>query len=99
MAEDCPVVRFSRDQSVARIDTLKQQNDSPDKFPDSHLYTFDAFYVICIALSMITYIVDLTLASILLYFYYINENGVYFALTLTFVILPALFMTTFSLRW
>lgn len=99
MAEDCPVVRFSRDQSVARIETLKQQNDSPDKFPETHIYTFDAFYVVCIALSIITYIVDLILASVLLYFYYINENGVYFALTLTFVILPALFMTTFSLRW
>ncbi|CAG9859968.1 unnamed protein product [Phyllotreta striolata] len=96
MAEECTVVRFSRDSSLAKIENLKQ-GDSPDKF--SECARFGAFYVICIALSIITYVLDLALACILLYFYSINGYGVYFALTLTFLILPALVMTTVSLRW
>ncbi|XP_018573910.1 XK-related protein 6 [Anoplophora glabripennis] len=98
MAEECTVVRFSRDPSLARIESLKQQNDSPDKFSDS-TQKFGMFYAVCIALSIITYVLDLVLACILLYFYSVNGHGLYFALTLTFVIIPALFMTTISLRW
>lgn len=101
MAEECPVVRFSRDpSSSARIETLKHQvsYDGPDKFAEN-VQHFGLFYVICIALSIITYICDLVLACILLYFYYANGNGLHFALTLTFVLVPALFVTTVSLRW
>ncbi|KAJ8962536.1 hypothetical protein NQ318_000928 [Aromia moschata] len=98
MAEDCTVVRFSRDPSLATIDNLKQQNDASDKFTENGQH-FGAFYAICIGLSIITYVLDLVLACILLYFYSVNGHGFYFALTLTFVVLPALFMTTVSLRW
>lgn len=96
MAEECTVVRFTRDPSAARIETLK--NESPDKFQEQNT-TFGAFYVICVALSIITYVLDLVLACVLLYFYSVNKQGVYFALTLTFILVPALFMTTVSLRW
>lgn len=96
MAEECTVVRFTRDPSTARIETLK--NESPDKFQDQST-TFGAFYVICIALSIITYVLDIVLACVLLYFYSVEREGTYFALTLTFMLVPALFMTTFSLRW
>lgn len=97
MAEDCTVVRFSREPSLANIENLKQQGESPDKFTDcGH---FGMFYVICIAFSIITYILDLVLACMLLYFYSVNGNAVYFALTLTFVVIPALLITTISLRW
>lgn len=96
MAEECTVVRFTRDPSNARIETLK--NDSPDKFQDQNA-TFGVFYVICIAFSIITYILDIVLACVLLYFYSVEGQGVNFALTLTFVLVPALFMSTFSLRW
>lgn len=96
MAESCTVVRFSRDPSMANIENLKQQ-DSPDKFADcGH---FGVFYVICLAFSIITYILDLVLACMLLYFYSVNGNAVYFALTVTFVIIPALIITTINLRW
>ncbi|KAJ8925366.1 hypothetical protein NQ315_009196 [Exocentrus adspersus] len=98
MAEDCTVVRFSRDPSLARIESLKQQNDCTDKFSDS-TQKFGMFYAVCIALSIITYVLDLVLACILLYFYSVNGQGVYFTLTLTFVVISALFMTTVSLRW
>lgn len=98
MAEECTVVRFSRDPSLARIESLKPQNDSPDKFSDG-VQKFGMFYAVCIALSIITYVLDLALACILLYFYSVNGQGLNFALTLTFVVIPALFMTTISLRW
>lgn len=95
--EDCAVVRFSRDPSSAKIENFKQV-DSPDKLTDTN-QTFGAFYVICIALSIITYALDLALACLLLYFYTIGGHGLYFALTLTFVILPAIVMTAFNFRW
>ncbi|CAH1117179.1 unnamed protein product [Phaedon cochleariae] len=96
MAENCTVVRFSREPSLAKIENLKQ-NENPEKF--SECGRFSIFYAICIALSIITYVLDLVLACILLYFYSVNGHGVYFALTLTFVIIPALIMTTVSFRW
>ncbi|XP_060529521.1 XK-related protein 7-like [Cylas formicarius] len=97
MADDCTVVRFSREPSLARIDNLKI-NDSPDKITEnSHI--FGPFYVSCVLLSIITYIADLALTIILLYFYSIQGHGVYFALTLTFVLLPAICITTVSFRW
>ena len=97
MAEECTVVRFSRDNSSARIENLKP-NESPDKITESN-QNFGAFYVICIALSIITYVVDIVFACLLLYFYCLHGYGVRLALTLTFVLVPALFMTAFSLRW
>lgn len=97
MAEECQVVRFSREPSLAKIENLKQNVESPDKFTENGHFGF--FYVICIGLSIVTYILDLVLACFLLYFYSVNGNGVYFALTLTFLIIPALIMSTVSLRW
>lgn len=94
------VVHFSRDPSLANIENMKQhQSESPDKFSDSGKQTFDVFYVICIVLSIITYIVDLALTCVLLYYYSLYGFGKYFALTLTFLLVPALFVTTVSLRW
>lgn len=97
MAETCTVVRFSKDPSTVHIDNLKQHAESLDKLVETQV--FGAFYVICIALSIATYVLDIALTSILLYLYYANGYGVYFALTLTFVVLPAIFMTAFSMRW
>lgn len=97
MAEECTVVRFTSEPSLANIENLKQQGDSPDKFSDNG--RFGLLSAVCIALSILTYVLDLTLACILLYFYSVKGYGLYFALTLTFVIFPALFMTTVSLRW
>ncbi|XP_022912980.1 XK-related protein 6-like [Onthophagus taurus] len=106
--EDCTVVRFSGEPSTVRIENLKRNNDF-DKTTSSTTATttptstdgqkFGLFYVICIALSIVTYVFDLVLACFLLYFYTVNGNVVYFALTLTFIVVPALFITAFSLRW
>lgn len=98
MAEDCTVVRFSREQSQARIERFKQNDlNSTDKYVEC-IQNFGIFYAFCVSISIITYILDIAFCSLLLC-YYIHTNGVYFSLTLTFMILPALFTTTFSLRW
>lgn len=97
MAETCPVVSFSREASLARIDNLKP-NDAPGKIAENN-HSFGSFYVCCIVLSIFTYLTDLVLAIILLYFYSNQGYGLYFALTLTFVLLPAICMSTISLRW
>ncbi|KAF5274141.1 hypothetical protein FQR65_LT04539 [Abscondita terminalis] len=97
MAETCTVVRFSKDPSLVRIDNLKQ-NDSSDKLSEMS-QSFGAFYMICISLSIITYVLDLVLACILLHFYSVKGYGLYFALTLTFILVPALIMTAVSMRW
>ncbi|KAK4884757.1 hypothetical protein RN001_001028 [Aquatica leii] len=97
MAEACTVVRFSKDPSLVRIDNLKQ-NDSSDKLSEMS-QTFGIFYMICISSSIITYVLDLALACVLLYFYSLKGCGLYFALTLTFILVPALIMTAVSMRW
>ncbi|XP_050305903.1 XK-related protein 6-like [Anthonomus grandis grandis] len=97
MAETCTVVHFSREPSLARIDTIKTL-DPPSKIAETNQH-FGAFYVSCIVLSIVTYITDLALTITLLYFYSSQGYGVYFALTLSFLLLPAICMSTISLRW
>lgn len=88
-------MRFSREPSSARIENLKQTDSTAaEKTSD-----FGGFYVTCVLLSVITYVADLVLACVLLYFYSIDGHGVYFALTLSFLLVPALLMTAFNFRW
>lgn len=95
MAEDCTVVRFAREPSSARIENLKQTTDGVSERGSD----FGGFYLTCVFLSIATYVADLALACVLLYFYTIHGHGVYFALTLSFLLLPALLMTAFNFRW
>ncbi|XP_044746132.1 XK-related protein 4-like [Coccinella septempunctata] len=97
MSENFTVVRFSRDSSLAKIESLKYC-ETPDKVCEN-VHNFGIFHVICIALSIITYFVDLILAVLLLYYFSIHQYGTYFAITLTFTLVPAMLMTTVSLRW
>lgn len=97
MSENFTVVRFSRDSSLAKIESLKYC-ETPDKVCEN-VNNFGIFYVICIALSIITYFVDLILTCLLLYYFSINGYGTYFAITLTFTLVPSILMTTVSLRW
>lgn len=98
MADSCTVVRFtSSDPSTARIETLKT-NENGDKVIDQSS-EFGIFYITCILFSICTYVLDYVFACWLLYYYSINGHALYFALTLTFVVLPAILMTAFSMRW
>ncbi|XP_030751021.1 XK-related protein 6-like [Sitophilus oryzae] len=97
MAEQCPVVQFSRESSLARIDNIKS-NDAGGRLSENN-HHFGPFYMLCIVLSILTYVTDLLLTISLLYFYSTQGYGLYFALTLTFLLLPAVCMSTISLRW
>lgn len=98
MADDCTVVRFtSSDPSTARIETLKT-NENGEKIIE-HQQDFGFFYILCITLSILTYVLDYAFAIWLLYYYSTQAEGLYFALTLTFMVFPAILMTAFSMRW
>lgn len=97
MAE-CVVVKFSSDS--ARVRTEEVCNNVSD---EGHVQptgsVFGLYHIICLLLSITTYALDVGFDSWLAYFYYRQGQGAYFALTLTFLILPALITTAFSLRW
>lgn len=97
MAE-CVVVKFSSE--TVRVRTEEVCNNVSD---EGHTQTtgsiFGIYHIICLLLSITTFALDVGFDSWLAYFYYSQGQGAYFALTLTFLIFPALITTAFSLRW
>jgi len=97
MAE-CVVVKFSSES--VRVRTEEVGNNVSD---EGHIQTtgsvFGVYHIICLLLSITTFALDVGFDSWLAYFYYRQGQGAYFALTLTFLIFPALITTAFSLRW
>ena len=73
------------------------QFDEVDALPDS--LRFNYFDILCIIVSMTTYLLDLGMDIYVACIYYKTQNIWYFVLTLVFVIIPAGTMTAFSLRW
>jgi len=77
--------------------------DTVDALPSRLKYS--NFDLLCTVVSMLTYLFDLVMdCMVAFYFYHLGvSHGVYHywycALTLTFIILPSLTMTGFSLRW
>lgn len=92
------MVKFSSDS--VRVRTEEVGNNVSD---ESHIQTtgsvFGVYHIICLLLSITTFALDVGFDSWLAYFYYRQGQGAYFALTLTFLIFPALITTAFSLRW
>jgi len=97
MAE-CVVVKFSSES--VRVRTEEVGNNVSD---EGHIQTtgsvFGVYHIVCLLLSITTFALDVGFDSWLAYFYYRQGQGAYFALTLTFLIFPALITTAFSLRW
>lgn len=60
---------------------------------------FGFYYLTCHLLSIATYLVDHCFSCWLAYQYHVQGQETYFALTITFLILPALISTGFSMRW
>jgi len=92
------VVKFASDS--VRVRTQEVGNNVSD---EGHIQTtgseFGVYHIICLLLSITTFVLDVGFDSWLAYFYYRQGQGAYFALTLTFLIFPALITTAFSLRW
>lgn len=97
MAE-CVVVKFSSDS--VRVGTDELSNNVCDEGHSQVAGSvFGLYHIICLLLSITTFILDVGFDSWLAYFYYRQGQGAYFALTVTFLIFPALITTAFSLRW
>lgn len=97
MAE-CVVVNFSSDSVRIRTDDLSN-NVSEESHIQPGRSVFGIYHIICLLLSITTFALDVGFDSWLAYFYYRQGQGAYFALTVTFLIFPALITTAFSLRW
>jgi hypothetical protein len=97
MAE-CVVVKFSSDSVRIRNDDLSNNVSDEGHFQTSGS-VFGVYHIICLLLSITTFVLDVGFDSWLAYFYYRQGQGTYFALTVTFLIFPALITTAFSLRW
>lgn len=74
-----------------------QCEDQTDGIPES--LRFNWFDILCIILSITTYVVDLGMDIYVSYVYYCSGYYWYFALALIFIIIPSVSMTAFSLRW
>lgn len=101
--EQVAVVRFSRDPGTARIETLKSATDyhasDTAKVLEYPPEPFGPFSVICIAFSIVTYVLDLGLVCFLLYLYIDQKEMTLFFITLIFVLVPAILMSAISFRW
>ncbi|XP_063218079.1 XK-related protein 4-like [Bacillus rossius redtenbacheri] len=97
MAESV-VVRFSSENIGARIED--GSNNAVDELDgETKSSAFGIYHTVCIALSIITYVVDVALDCWLANFYHVHRQGAYFALTVTFIVFSALVTTAFSMRW
>jgi hypothetical protein len=97
MAE-CVVVNFSTDSVRIRTEDISN-NVSDEVHIQPGGSVFGVYHIICVLLSITTFVLDVGFDSWLAYLYYRQGQGVYFALTVTFIIFPALITTAFSLRW
>ncbi|PSN51094.1 hypothetical protein C0J52_01543 [Blattella germanica] len=96
MAE-CVVVKFSNDSVRARTDDLS--NNVSEESHVQHNCDFGVYHTVCLVLSITTFALDVGFDCWLAYFYYRQGQGPFFALTVTFLIFPAIITTAFSLRW
>ena len=76
-----------------RPHVFDQANESPDTMQ------FTGFDIFLLIFSMTTYLVDLGMDIYVACMYYKTGYISYASLTLVFVIVPALIMSAFSLRW
>ncbi|PNF23341.1 hypothetical protein B7P43_G15081 [Cryptotermes secundus] len=97
MAE-CVVVKFSSDSVRVGTDDLSN-NVCDEGHSQVAGSVFGLYHIICLLISITTFILDIGFDSWLAYIYYCQGQGSYFALTVTFLIFPALITTAFSLRW
>lgn len=98
MADDLAIVKFSSSKNSAQIEDNGdfKKEDNVKSFKEMEL---SRFYVVTLSLSIITFILDLYFHCWIAYVYYLEKQGVYFVLTLVFIIVPALITTAFSMRW
>lgn len=89
------VVKFTSAKESTQIETgVDFKRD--DIVKEFHL---SKFYIFNLSFSIFTFILDLYFHCKLAYVYSTTNQHVFFALTLVFIVFPALVTTAFSMRW
>lgn len=98
MEDENKAVRFSLHQNTAQIDIISgyKKEDGVKNFKEMEL---GRFYIVILILSIVTFILDLYFHCWLAYVYYRERETSFFALTLFFIVVPALISSAFSMRW
>ena len=94
---ECVVVKFSSISAASMQDNVQQTSDMDTN--NLKGTNFGVYNFLCLFLSIVTYTLDVAFNCWLAYVYYTLGFGVYFALTVTFIVFPALITTAFSMRW
>lgn len=98
MASEGSVVKFTSAKELTQIETPSEfkKEDNVKVFKEFHL---PRFYVFNLLFSIFTFILDLYFQCKLAFVYSKSDHPEYFALTLVFIVVPALVTTAFSMRW
>lgn len=92
-------VRMVRFNSI----TLKAEPDSERNNkrndPSCCEADFGFFYALCFLISIITFAADIIMHCWLAYLFHLRREILYFILTVTFIIVPSIVSTGFSMRW
>lgn len=90
------MVRFNSITLKADPDSERnnKQNDSMYSEAD-----FGVLYAICFLLSIMTFAADIIMHCWLAYLFHLKREVLYFVLTVTFIIIPSIVSTGFSMRW
>lgn len=93
-------------ENLQKLSSQHSDFDSPDgalsesntSIKKNHI-NFSLFDAVGIILSVLSFLFDTGMDIAVAYLHYTNGDIVYFILTLIFIIVPALTMTCFSIRW
>lgn len=91
---DVRIVRFNSNSLKIDSEPEKCKNESLYSDPD-----FGLFYMLCFLISIVTFISDITMHCWLAYIFHVKSEVLYFFLTITFIIVPSIVSTGFSMRW
>ncbi|XP_065200156.1 XK-related protein 7-like [Planococcus citri] len=91
------MVRFNSITLKAEPDSERNNNKQNDALYSEADFGF--FYAVCFVISIITFAVDILLHCWLAYLFYMKTEMLYFVLTITFIIVPSIVSTGFSMRW
>lgn len=96
-AEEEHIVRYNK--STVRVNI--ELNRNTEKYiEETRLQSdFGLFYGFCLLASIVTFLADMYMHCWLAYIFYEKKEFLYFILTATFIIIPSVISTGFSMRW
>lgn len=82
--------------------TLKvEDTEKISKSYESQIFEpdFGLFYAFCFLISIVTFMADIIMHCWLAYLFHLKREILFFILTVTFIIIPSIVSTGFSMRW